>query len=40
MILAIKNNGIFYVNHEQEIDFAVYNGQEIDLLVQVCLDFN
>lgn len=40
MILAIKNNGIFYVNHEQEIDFAVYNGQEIELLVQVCLDFN
>ena len=36
----IRNNGIFYVNHEQEIDFAVYNGQEIKLLVQVCLDFN
>ena len=39
-LYRLKNNVIFYINHEEEIDFALYNGHEIKLLVHVCLDFN
>ncbi|HXW52912.1 MAG TPA: ATP-binding protein [Myxococcota bacterium] len=37
-LLRMKNDGIFYINNKQEIDFALRRGLKINFLIQVAMD--